>query len=434
MISKEAAALDERQDHFLADVTASLGRSERHHWAKIYLQGLLMEGGRKSIEPLAERMGGADVQSLRQFVGQSPWAVEQIQKQLAEKVVDLLAEPEVWMIDETAFPKAGDASVGVARQYCGALGKIANCQVAVSLHWSTCAASCPLAWRLYLPAAWLATPERRAAGKIPEAVSYQSKNQLALERVDQALAWEVPCLPVVADSAYGDDFEFRASLRKRGLQYAVAVKPGTKVWTSDPAQVPVAASKPRGRPRQYPTLKDMPATQTLAEVAKDLPLKDWQNVTWRQGTKGPMCSRFARVKVWAAHGWNRAEHPQRVPEWLLLEWPTGAAAPTDYWLAQLGDQPVGLRRLVKIARARWRVELDYRELKEELGLDHYEGRHWLGWHHHVTLVSMAFAFLRIEQARAKKNCWCEVDAGNIAADASAIASQTHSSGGTVPVV
>lgn len=434
MTSKEAAALDERLDCFLADVTASLGRSERHHWAKIYLQGLLMEGGRKSIEPLAERMGGADVQSLRQFVGQSPWPVEQIQKQLAEKVVDLLAEPEVWMIDETAFPKAGDASVGVARQYCGALGKIANCQVAVSLHWSTCAASCPLAWRLYLPAAWLATPERRAAGKIPEAVSYQSKNQLALELVDQALAWEVPCLPVVADSAYGDDFEFRASLRERGLHYAVAVKAGTKVWTADPAQVTVAASKPRGRPRQYPALKDMPAAQTLAEIAKDLPPKDWQNVTWRQGTKGPMCSRFARVKVWAAHGWNRAEHPKRVPEWLLIEWPAEAAAPTDYWLAQLGDQPLGLRRLVKIARARWRVELDYRELKEELGLDHYEGRHWLGWHHHVTLVSMAFAFLRTEQARAKKNCWCEVDASDIAADTSKVTGPTHSLGGTMPVV
>jgi SRSO17 transposase len=252
--------------------------------------------------------------------------------------------------------------------------------------------------------------------------------------VDQALGWEVPRLPVVADSAYGDDFEFRASLRERGLQYAVAVKLGTKVWTSDPAQVPVTASKSRGRPRKHPALKDMPTPKTLAEVARDLPLKDWQNVTWRQGTKGPMRSRFARVKVWAAHGWNRAEHPQRVPEWLLVEWSEGAVAPTDYWLAQLGDQPVGLRRLVKIARARWRVEMDYRELKEELGLDHYEGRHWLGWHHHVTLVSMAFAFLRTEQARAKKNCWCEVDAGNVAADACAIAGQTHSPGGTVPVV
>jgi len=405
---KAVAALDGRLDRFLADLTTSLGRSERHRWAKVYLQGLLMEGGRKSIEPLAERIEGADVQSLRQFVGQSPWAVEQIQQKLAEKVVDLLAEPEVWMIDETSFPKAGDASVGVARQYCGALGKIANCQVAVSLHWSTCEASCPLAWRLYLPQSWLETPARRAEGKIPEAILYRSKNQLALELVDQVLTWDVPQLPVVADSAYGNDYDFRAGLRERGLQYAVAVEPSVKVWTSDPAQVPVVANKTAGRPRQYPALKDLPEAKTLAEVARDLPKEAWHNVTWRQGTKGPMRSRFAQVKVWAAHGWKRQEHPQRVMEWLLMEWPEDVAAPSDYWLAQLGNQSLGLRRLVKTARARWRVELDYRELKEELGLDHYEGRHWLGWHHHVTLVSMAFAFLRSEQAQAKKNFWCDV--------------------------
>jgi SRSO17 transposase len=368
----------------------------------VYLQGLLMDGGRKSIEPMADRIAGADVQSLRQFVGQSPWAVEEIQRLLAQKVVDWLAEPEVWMIDETSFPKAGKASVGVARQYCGALGKIANCQVAVSLHWSTCEASCPLAWRLYLPESWLETPARRAEGKIPEGIGYRSKNQLALDLVDQALAWEVPRLPVVADSAYGNDFDFRAGLRKRGLQYAAAVEPSTKVWLSDPSQTPVAASKPTGRPRQYPALKDLPEAKTLLGIAKELPWQAWQNITWRQGTKGPMRSRFARVKVWAAHGWSRQEHPKRVMEWLLIEWPEGADAPSDYWLAQLGDQSLGLRRLVKIARARWRVELDYRELKEELGLDHYEGRHWLGWHHHVTLVSLAFAFLRTEQAQAKK--------------------------------
>jgi SRSO17 transposase len=162
-----------------------------------------MDGGRKSIEPLAQRIVGADVQSLRQFVGQSPWAVEQIQQRLAEKVADLMAEPEVWMIDETSFPKAGAASVGVARQYCGALGKVANCQVAVSLHWSTCEASCPLAWRLYLPQSWLETPTRRAEGKIPEEISYRSKNQLAMELIDQVSLWDVPRLPVVADSAYG---------------------------------------------------------------------------------------------------------------------------------------------------------------------------------------------------------------------------------------
>jgi len=430
--AKEAASLDERLDRFLAAVTASLGRSERHRWAKIYLQGLLMEGGRKSIEPLANRIAGADVQSLRQFVGQSPWAVEQIQQRLAEQVVDLLAEPEVWMIDETSFPKAGSASVGVARQYCGALGKIANCQVAVSLHWSTCETSCPLAWRLYLPESWLATPAQRAAGKIPEGIGYRSKNQLALDLVDQVLAWDVPRLPVVADSAYGNDFDFRAGLRERGLQYAVAVEPGTKVWTSDPAQVPVAAGQATGRPRQYAALKDLPEAQTLLAVAAALPAQAWRNITWRQGTKGPMRSRFAQVQVWAAHGWKRQEHPERVMEWLLIEWPEGAATPSDYWLAQLGNQTVGLRRLVKTARARWRVELDYRELKEELGLDHYEGRHWLGWHHHVTLVSLAFAFLRIEQTQAKKNCWC--DAVDAAADPSAAASSPHSSRGPVPVV
>jgi len=428
----EVAALDRRLDRFLADLTGSLGRSERHRWAKIYLQGLLMDGGRKSIEPLAERIAGADVQSLRQFVGQSPWAVEQIQQRLAEKVADLMAEPEVWMIDETSFPKAGEASVGVARQYCGALGKVANCQVAVSLHWITCEARCPLAWRLYLPQSWLETPARRAEGKIPDDISYRSKNQLASDLMDQVLSWDVPRLPVVADSAYGNDFDFRAGLRERGLRYAVAVEPSIKVWTTDPDLVPLAAYKPRGRPREYPALRDLPEAKTLAEVAKELPKKAWRTVTWRQGTKGPMRSRFAQAKVRAAHGWKRQEHPKRVMEWLLIEWPEDAAAPTDYWLAQLGEQSLGLRRLVKTARARWRVEMDCRELKEELGLDHYEGRHWLGWHHHVTLVSMAFAFLRTEQAQARNNFWCDAD--DTAANPSAVAGPAHSAGGTMPVV
>jgi len=404
--SNEFAALDERLDAFLIDLTASLGRSERHRWAKAYLQGLLLDGARKSIEPLALRTG-VDVQSLRQFVGQSPWAVEEIQAQLAAKTVEMLSEPEVWMIDETSFPKAGQASVGVARQYCGALGKIANCQVAVSLHWSTSEASCPIGWRLYLPESWLKTPERRAAGKIPDEVVYCSKNQLALGLVDQALGWKVPRLPVVADSAYGNDFEFRAGLRKRKMQYVVAVEPSTKAWTSDPATVPIPARKPRGRPPEYPALNDMPEPQTLAEIARTCPPEAWRDVTWRQGTKGPMRSRFARVRVWAAHGWRKSEHPKREMEWLLIEWPEGAKEPSDYWLAYLDDPAVSLRRLIRLARARWRVEMDYRELKEELGLDHYEGRHWLGWHHHVTLVSIAFAFLRAEQVRSKKNFWCD---------------------------
>lgn len=410
MTEKELGAVSRRLDKFLGDLIAPMGRSERQHWATIYIQGLLLDGERKSIEPMASRIAGADLQSLRQFVGQSPWPVEEVQRLLAEKMVDLLTEPEVWMIDETSFPKAGDASVGVARQYCGALGKVANCQVAVSLHWSTAQMSCPLLWRLYLPEVWLTAPERRTAGKIPEAIQYQSKNELALGLIDQALAWDLPRLPVVADSAYGNDFSFREALRQRELPYAVAVEPTTKVWTADPNQIPVPAGKPRGRPRKFAPLEALPEPQTLAELARSLPATAWQSVTWRAGTKGPQRSRFAKVKVWAAHGWKAQRHPERVAEWLLVEWLEGAKAPSDYWLAGLEPQAVGLRRLVRIARSRWRVELDYRELKEELGLDHYEGRHWLGWHHHVTLVSLAFAFLRQEQVRAKKNFWCDVAA------------------------
>jgi SRSO17 transposase len=404
--SKTLGALDRRLSDFLHELVAPMGRSERRHWARKYLEGLLLDGERKSIEPMAARVG-ADVQALRQFAGQSPWAVEEVQRALAHKVVDTLSEPQVWMIDETSFPKAGEASVGVARQYCGALGKLANCQVAVSLHFSSAELSCPLSWRLYLPAAWLEDAARKAAGKIPEETVHRTKNQLALELVDQALSWELPRLPVVADSAYGNDFAFRAALRERGLQYAVAVEPSTKVWMSDPNEVALPPPKPTGRPRHRRVPESLPPAKDLGQVARELPASAWRKVLWRQGSQGPMVSRLAQVPVWASHRLAGPEQTPRTQEWLLIEWPQDAVAPSDYWLCQLDGAQVGVRRLIRVARARWRVELDYRELKEELGLDHYEGRHWLGWHHHVTLVSMAFAFLRCEQARAKKNFWCD---------------------------
>jgi SRSO17 transposase len=407
MTPQELKALDQRLTTFLEDLLAPLGRKERRHWARIYVQGLLLDGERKSIEPMADRIPGADVQALRQFVGQSPWAVEEVQRQLARKVVDLLSNPEVWILDETSFPKAGDHSVGVARQYCGALGKVANCQVAVTLHWSSADASCPLGWRLYLPQAWTEDEERAREVKLPEGLVYRSQTELALELIDQMLSWEVPRLPVVGDSAYGNNYEFREQLRRRQLSYVMAVEPTTVVWTQDPNAVPVPPSPPTGRPRRYPPLASTPAPQDLATVAKQLPKTAWKKVTWREGTRGPQRSRFAKLKVWAAHGWRAQMHPQRVAEWLLVEWPEGETEPTKYWLAQLGPGSPGLRRLVTIAHARWRIEMDYRELKEELGLDHFEGRHWLGWHHHVTLVTLAYAFLRFEQARLKKNFWCD---------------------------
>src|SRR5215470_8087864 len=202
MKAQTLKSLETRLTRFLEELIEPMGRSERRHWARVYVQGLLLDGERKSIEPMADRIAEADVQALRQFVGQSPWAVEEVQQRLAEKVVDLLSHPEVWILDETTFPKAGEHSVGVARQYCGALGKVANCQVAVTLHWSSAEASCPLGWRLYLPRAWIDNAERAQEVKLPEGLVYRSQAELALELIDQMLNWEVPRLPVVADCAY----------------------------------------------------------------------------------------------------------------------------------------------------------------------------------------------------------------------------------------
>jgi SRSO17 transposase len=402
--------LEARLMDFLEDLLEPMGRRERRHWARVYIQGLLLDGERKSIEPLASRIAGADVQALRQFVGQSPWAVEEVQRRLAHKVIDLLSEAEVWIIDETSFPKAGRHSVGVARQYCGTLGKIANCQVAVSLHWASAEASCPLVWRLYLPKAWLEDAARAAEVKLPPGTAYRSKTELALEAVDQALAWGLPPRPVLADSAYGNDFSFRQALRARQLHYAVQVEPTTVAWTTDPnLPVPAPTKKKMGRPRRYPPLAVLAPPQSLEQIAQQLPVSAWRQVTWRQGSRGAQRSRFAMLPVWAAHGWQAQPHLARVREWLLVQWPPDKTEPTKYWLAQLGPQPLGLRRLVRTAKARGRVEQDYRELKEELGLDHYEGRQWLGWQHHVCLVTIAYAFLRAEQARFKKNCWCELE-------------------------
>ena len=410
MTPRELKALDHRLTSFLEDLLAPMGRSERRHWARLYIEGLLLDGERKSIEPMASRIPAADVQALRQFAGQSPWTVEEVQRQLALKVVDLLSDPEVWILDDTSFPKAGQHSVGVARQYCGALGKVANCQVAVTLHWSSGEASCPLGWRLYLPEAWFEDRQRAAEVKLPAGLSFRSKPELALELIDEVVNWGVPALPVVGDCFYGDSCDFRRQLRQRQLDYVVAVEPKTSVFTEDPDR-PLPPPKRTGRPRKHVPADLLPPPRDLGTLAQQLPASAWQDVTWREGSRGMQRSRFARVKVWAARGWLSRKPAECITEWLLIEWPKGEKQPIKYWLAHLSHPTPGLRRLVRIAHARWRIELDYRELKEELGLDHFEGRHWLGWYHHVTLVTLAYAFLRTEQARLKKNDWCDVASG-----------------------
>jgi SRSO17 transposase len=411
MKKQQLKSLDRRLSQFLRDLLEPMGRSERRHWARVYLQGLLLDGDRKSIEPIAERIPGADVQALRQFVGQSPWAVHDIQRRLAKKVINLFSGTEVWTVDETSFPKAGKYSVGVSRQYCGALGKVANCQVAVTLHWSSDECSCPIGWELYIPKEWFEDPGRAAKAKIPAGTVFRKKSELALKLICQAIDWGLPARPVVADSLYGDDFHFRQQLRERGIFYAVQVEPATVVWEKDPNDVAVPPQR-TGRPGKYTPLAMLPKPGNLASVALELPEDSWRQIEWREGTKGPQRSRFALVRVWAAHGWDKPGHGERVPELLLIEWPEGRETPTKYWLAWFGPESVeDILEVVRIAKARWRIELDYREMKEELGLDHYEGRHWLGWYHHVTLVTIAYAFLRAEQARSKKNFWCDLASG-----------------------
>ena len=396
-------AAERRLERFLGGLTPLLGRAERQTHAGEYVRGLLLDGERKSIAPLTTRIPGAEVQALRQFVNQSPWEWAPVQAALTTLMLDRLLPEAVVILDETSFPKKGDHSVGVARQYCGALGKTANCQVAVSVHLGTETACLPLTWGLYLPQAWIDDPGRRAAARVPDALTYRTKNALALEALDRVRAWGVGRRVVLADAGYGTSHDFRAALTARDLPYCVQVAPSVKGWTTAPGPVAPPPYTGRGRPRRRPVDAAIPPSADLAALAAALPRAAWRGVTWRSGTKGPMRSRFALTAFWPAHGVSSRGPLPAAPVHLLIEWPRDQSMPTKYWLADLPGEAVGLRRAVRLAKGRWRIEQDYRELKDELGLDHFEGRSWPGWHHHITLASMAYAFLVFETLRRKKN-------------------------------
>ncbi len=408
MDTKQLHAVEQRLTSFLAELVPHMGRAERQHWAGMYIRGLLLDGERKSIEPMAARLPGADAQALGQFVNQSPWPWEPVQAALTGAVVDALLPEAVYLLDATSFPKQGTHSVGVARQYCGALGKTANCQVAVSVHLGTDTTSVPLTWALFLPESWTTDPGRRAEVGIPPTVQHQTKLELALACLDRVRAWGLQPRPVLADSEFGNSWEVREALATRGYPYCVQVEPTTVAWPTQPMPPEPLPATGRGRPRTRPRRGELPTPQRLAALAQALPAAAWRTVTWRPGTKRPLTSRFARFPVWCAHAWQRGGPFAPREESCLVEWPVAEPAPTKYWLADLRGEPLGLRRLVRLAKGRWRIEQDYRELKDELGLDHFEGRSWTGWHHHVTLVSMAYAFLVLERARAKKNLATDV--------------------------
>ena len=384
-------------EEFLSELVERMGRVERRKWASIYIRGLLLEGQRKSIEPMASRLPGADVQALRQFVSQSPWPEQPVQEALAFKLLERL-KPEVWIVDETSFPKAGNHSVGVERQYCGALGKIANCQVAVSLHLSHEQFSCPIFWSLHLPKSWSEDQERRQEAKVPEKVSYQSKQEQALALLEKARQAQLPLLPVLADSFYGNTFEFRRQLRQWQWPYAVEVEPETVAWQTEPSLKVTKQPAATGRPRLLPPQEEIAQALSLKAIAQSWPKSAWKKLSWKEGSKGQLRSRFACGPIWAAHAWRKRQRLERQEELLLVEWPLQSSDPVKYYLLWFQGEKKSLKEMARLAHGRWRVELDYRELKDELGLDDFEGRHWAGFHHHATLVSLAYGFLQWSRA------------------------------------
>ncbi len=387
---------------FLAELLPLLGRAERRQWGAVYVRGLLATSERKTAARMAARLPDGDEQALQQLVGQSPWAWDPLRQRLAQRMVRELQPVAAWVLDDTGFPKKGTHSVGVARQYTGTLGKVGNCQVAVSLHYATDEAAIPLTFQLYLPEAWL-TEERRQQAAIPEEISFKTKGEIALSLIDQALGWGIAPGVVAADAGYGNRADFRLALVARKLQFAVGIESNTGVWP-DTVQVCLPAGptkRGRGRPRTKPA--DLPPPTSARDLAQGLPAHAWQSVSWREGTKGTLTGRFAAVRARPSHGYQHGEAKEGLL-WLLMEWLPKAAAPTRFWFSNVSPD-TDLASLVRLVKIRWWIEQGYQQLKDELGLDHYEGRSWRGWHHHVTLTMLAFGFLTLEALHAKKNFW-----------------------------
>jgi SRSO17 transposase len=391
-----AVEVKERLEAFAAEVLAeAMNRPVQIANGGLYLRGLIEDGKRKSLEPVVERLGEeADYQSVQQFLADSPWDPAAVVRAVAERVAPEI-EPCAWVLDDTGFPKQGERSPGVKRQYSGTLGKVGNCQIGVSVHAVSERGTVPLGWALYLPAEWCEDEERRAIAKIPAGIEFKTKPELGLELVERAAGWEVPKAPVLGDTAYGENTELRERLDEGGIEYLLSVGPTTGVFGPETTfAVPQRAGK-RGRPKSRPRPDREPESieRLLARLGTDA----FQAVAFRDGPEGePVGSRFGFVRVRAA---NRSEERTPWPpreEWLIVEWPEGEEEPTDCWLSNL-PADAEPERLARLARLRWRIELDYKQLKGELGLDHYEGRSYLGWHHHTALVTAAHGFLTLER-------------------------------------
>jgi SRSO17 transposase len=389
---------------YVEGLAVAAGHEDRQAPLKNYCKGLLLPGERKSIEPMAARLDPHNVEPLRQslhhLVAKAPWSDELLLEQVRQSVLPAMKKqgPVVaWIVDDTGFPKKGRHSVGVTRQYCGQVGKQENCRVAVSLSVATCNSSLPVAYRLYLPKEWAEDAGRRQKAEVPAEVEFQTKPEMALEQIRAAVAAELDRGVVLADVAYGSNTEFRDGLTGLGLPYVVGVQSSMTVWEPGKQPLPPKPRNKTGRPPRLLQRSRKHQPVPVKQLALSLPTSAFRDITWRQGTDQKLKSRFAAVRVRPAHRdyWKAEPHAE---EWLLVEWPRREPEPTKYWVSTMLPGTT-LKDLVRMAKHRWIMERDYQELKQELGLGHFEGRNWRGFHHHATLCIAAYGFLIAERNR-----------------------------------
>jgi SRSO17 transposase len=386
---------------FMIPLVQVLGRTERRVAATRYVEGLLLPGQRKSIGPMAERLG-VDSQSMQQFLSDSPWSDRELWSAVRREIIPSLEPIESWVIDETGWLKQGAHSVGVSHQYCGSVGKQANCQVSVELVVSDGTVAAPVAGRLYLPQKWTEDSSRCAAVGVPKDIVFGTKSQIAVALLEEALADGVSPGPLLADSAYGDNGEFRAELRRLKLEFFVQVT-GTshKGWTH-------AVPTERKFKRRY-VKKGAPAALTLQQIAGGLSDSDWKHCSWKNVEGETRRTRLAWVEIYLAHGLRESEG-ELEKVWLVVDWPLGEKQPYHYYLAEFKGA-LTKARCLKLSRSRWHVEQYFQRSKDDLGLDHFEGRSWRGFHHHLALSAVAYLFVLVIFLRSKKNFWCDVGSG-----------------------
>ncbi len=397
-----SSASESRFSAYVEGLTSVIGHADRAKPLRDYCVGLMLPCERKSVEPMAAVTAPARVaaqhQSLLHFVGEGRWSDEKVLAKIRAMVLPEMERHgpiEAWIVDDTGFPKQGRHSVGVARQYCGELGKQDNCQVAVSLSIATHHASLPVAYRLYLPEEWTTDRNRCRKAGVPDDVGFKTKHEIALDQLRFACAAGLPRGAVLMDAGYGNNGDLRADITALELPYVAGILSTTTVWAPGKAPLPPKTWSGRGRP---PTLlrrdaKHRPAS--VKDIALGLPRRAWRTIEWREGSAERLSSRFARVRVRVAHRDEKRRTP-RAQEWLLIEWPEGDKEPAKYWLSTLAED-IAFRDLVDTAKLRWRIERDYQELKQEVGLGHFEGRGWRGFHHHATLCIAAYGFLISER-------------------------------------